>query len=83
MSKLLVELYLPAALRGYDIKLPADVPLYQSLPLIGQAVSRLTAGLYAAGETPVLIDGESGMIFNIDMTPRELGLRNGSRLMLI
>ncbi len=83
MNKLLIELYLPAALRSYDVRLPAGIPLYQSLPLLGGAASRLTAGLYTAGADAALLDRESGRILNIDMTPRELGLRNGSRLMLI
>ncbi len=83
MDKLIVELYLPAALRGYDVRLPADIPLYESIPLIAQAASRLTAGLYTAGADAALLDRESGMILNIDMTPREAGLCNGSRLMLI
>lgn len=83
MNKLLVEIYIPSALRTYDAKIPADVPLYQSVPLIGQACSRLSGGLYAADENTLLLQRDNGAILNINMTPVELGLCNGSRLMLI
>lgn len=83
MNKLIVEVYLPAALHAYDVRLPADIPLYQSVPLIGQACSRLSDGLYAADASGLLLQREDGAILDINMTPTELGLRNGSRLMLI
>lgn len=83
MNKLMVEIYLPAALRAYDVKLPANLPLYQIVPLIGQAISRLSGGLYAADDSTILLQQESGAILNINMTPAELGLCNGSRLILV
>lgn len=83
MDKLIVEIYLPAALQGYDVRLPTDVPLYHSLKLAGTALTRLSEGLYVADENAVLLERETGAILNINMTPRELGLRNGSRLVLI
>ncbi len=83
MKKFVVELYLPATLHTYDVRIPADLPLHQVIPLIGQAISRLSGGLYTADDNAILLQRESGAILNINMTPAELGLCNGSRLILI
>lgn len=83
MHKVIVEVYLPAALHSYDVKIPVNLPLHQLISLIGQAISRLSDGLYAADDSSILLQRESGSILNINMTPVELGLCNGSRLILI
>ena len=51
--------------------------------LAGREISRLSGGVYEADPACVLCDRESGAILNINMTVWELGLRNGSKLMLI
>lgn len=83
MNKYIVEIYLPAALQTYDVRIPANLPLHQFIALIGQAISRLSGGLYTADDNTILLQRESGAILNINMTPAELGLCNGSRLILI
>lgn len=83
MNKFIVEIYLPAALQTYDVRIPANLPLHQLITLIGQAISRLSGGLYTADDNTILLQRESGAILNINMTPAELGLCNGSRLILI
>lgn len=83
MNKLVVEVYLPAAQQKYDVRLPANAPLSTLTQLVGQVVSQASEGVYIADEGSVLLDRERGTIFDINMTPRELGLKNGSRLMLI
>lgn len=83
MNRILVEIYLPPALAAYDVRIPADVQLYKSIALVGQALSRLSGGLYTADRDAVVLQRDNGAILNINMTPWELGIRNGSRLMLI
>lgn len=83
MNKFLVEIYLPAAMRSYDVWIPPDVRVAEITPLAANALSRMSGGLYRVKGTPLLCWRESGQILNIDKTPWELGLRNGSRLLLI
>lgn len=83
MNKLLVEVYLPAAQKDYDILIPANMDLGQITKLVGSAISQLSGSLYSSDSTSILCDRESGEILNINMTAWDLGLRNGSRLMLI
>lgn len=83
MKKLTLEVYLPAMLRSFDIQVPADMKLAQAVSLISDALSQLSGGLYLADSSSLLCDLENGNMLNINMTAWDLGLRNGSRLMLI
>ena len=83
MNKLTVEVYLPSALKSYDIQIPASMRLSQITTLVSEALAQMSGTLYAADSTPMLCDLKSGAILNINMTAWDLGLRNGSRLMLI
>ena len=83
MSKILVEVYLPAALRSFDIRIPGELKLRQITPLVASAVAQMAWPLYSAGQQPVLCDRETGKILNVNMNPWQLGLKNGARLMLI
>ncbi len=83
MSKLMVTVYLPAAEREYDLMIPADLPLSHLTPLAARALSQVAEGLFIPDSSSLLCQRDTGEIFNINMTPYELGLRNGSRLMLI
>ena len=83
MNKLQIEIYLPAALRSFDVRISADMTLVQITQLVADALSQLSNSLYSAHSEPLLCDRDSGDILNINMTAWELGLRNGSRLMLI
>ncbi len=83
MKKLTVEVYLPAVLKSFDVRIPADMRLSQITPLISEALAQMSGALYSAGAVSLLCDYKSGEILNINMTAWDLGLRNGSRLMLI
>lgn len=83
MNKLLIEVYLPAAQKSFDLLIPADMKVSQLTKLAAQALSQLSGALYAADDDSLLCDRESGRILDINMTAWNLGLRNGSRLMLI
>ncbi len=83
MGKLTVTVYLPAALREYDLTIPADLPLSQLTPLAAKALSQAAEGRFIPAPASLLCQRDTGEILNINMTPYELGLRNGSRLMLI
>jgi len=83
MKKLTVEVYLPAVLKSFDVRIPADMLLSQITPLVSEALAQMSGALYSADEVSLLCDYRSGEILNINMTAWDLGLRNGSMLMLI
>ena len=83
MKRHTLEIYLPASQQAFDVQVPAGALLSQVASLAGQEISRLSGGTYEADDGSILCDRSSGSILNINMTVWELGLRNGSKLMLI
>ncbi len=83
MNKILVEVFVPVLNRQFDIFIPLQPPMYQVLDLMKKAVTELSGGRFSANEGTVLCYREEGTILNINLSVYELGLRNGSKLMLI
>lgn len=83
MNYIIVEVYLPAAKKTYDVKIPRTSCIWEITKLIANALTELSEGLYKASEDSVLLERESGAIFNINLSVEEAGLVNGSKLMLI
>lgn len=83
MNRLNIEVYLPAMLKSFDVQIPADMKLSQITPLVSDALAQMSGELYSSDASPILCSLEDGNILNINMTAWNLGLRNGSRLMLI
>ncbi len=81
--KALVDIYLPAASKSFDVYIPLDIPLSMVMPLISSALSDLTDGKYQAGPDAILCDAYTGEIFDVNIEVHELGINNGSKLMLI
>ena len=82
MNKILVEVYVPAIGRTYDMLIPCDAKVFELLPLISGVVEKLANGLFVANDT-ILCNGNTGTIFNKNMSVIDMELKNGSRLMLL
>lgn len=83
MNKVLVEVFIPAARRTYDIFIPRASRLSEILMLLNRIVPDLSDGYFIAGRDTVLCSRHDGLIYNLNMTVEELGLENGAQLMLI
>lgn len=82
-EKVLVEITVPAAGEKFDVFIPQDSQMSEVLSLVAAALSDLSGGRYTAATDAVLCDMETGIIYNVNMAVAELGIQNGSRLMLI
>ena len=82
-NKALVEVSVPASGEKFDVFIPLESRMSEVLPLVSSALSDLTGVKYKATRDAVLCDADTGIIFNINMKVVELGIKNGSRLMLI
>lgn len=82
-NKALVEISVPAAGEKFDVFIPLESKMSEVLKLVSTALSDLSGGRYKASNEAVLCDAKTGIIFNINMEVAELGIRNGSQLMLI
>lgn len=82
-NKALVEISVPAAGRKYDVYIPLDSKMSEVVAMVAGALSDLTKGSYKASDDAILCDADTGIIFNVNMEVAELGIKTGSRLMLI
>lgn len=82
-NKVLVEITVPAAGEKYDVWIPLESKMADVLSMVSSALSDLSNGRYTAAGDVILCDANSGAIFNVNMEVAELGIKNGSRLMLI
>lgn len=83
MKDIYLQIYVPSKNRTFDIKASKSLMLYQLKSMIYDVISsEIDVELLEKSE-PTLCDKQSGIIFNINMSIAELGLRNGSQLMLI
>ena len=83
MNKILVEVFVPAAGKSFDVFISLESHMEDVRKMLCQSVNHLTNGNYFADDDTVICDAESGIIFNVNMSVYELGIKNGSRLMLI
>lgn len=83
MKKLLLEIYLPAAQRAFDVLVPPNLTLGQIATLAAKSLSELSGGLYRTNGGGILFDRKSGAMLDIDMTAQRAGIGNGAKLMLI
>lgn len=82
-NKILVEISVPAAARKFDVYIPLESKMSAVVKMVAVALSDLSEGKYKATEDTILCDADTGVIFNINMEVAELGIKTGSRLMLI
>ncbi|KAA0549165.1 methyltransferase [Bacillus sp. BGMRC 2118] len=83
MDKVLVEIYIPASDEVYDVFIPLNSKCFEILSLLSKVMTELSKGYFIATNSTVLCDRESGAYLNINMSIEELGLKNGSKLMLL
>jgi hypothetical protein len=83
MDKVLVEVYVPASEKSFDVFLPLESKLYEVVYLLNNTISELTQGEFSSTGDAILCDRHTGQILNINLTVEENGIINGTKLMLI
>ena len=83
MNYIIVEVFLPAANKPFDIKISKNSMMWEVVKLVSSALEELSDGMYKASEDSILCNRDTGTIYNINLSIEELGLLDGSRLILI
>lgn len=83
MNKVLAEIFVPVLDYTFDAFLPLESPMSQVLELLKKAVKDMSDGRFIADENTAICHREDGTILNINLSVYELGIHNGSKLMLI
>lgn len=83
MNKVLVNIYFPAVCSSYDVYIPCESELSEISEMLRSICGELTDHMYLATENSVICDRVTGNVLDVNMTPDELCLVNGSKLMYI
>ena len=83
MDKILVSVYVPIIKESYDIFIPRCVQIYDVLELIKKAITELSEDRFISNNSTVLCNKKDGQVIDINKSADELGITNGSKLMLI
>lgn len=81
-NQILVECFVPSVNQNYDIRIPTEKTIHEVIELLSKSISELSGGLFIAEES-LLCDRNSGRVYDINLSVKEQGLVNGSKLMLI
>ncbi|MBR2589514.1 MAG: methyltransferase [Clostridia bacterium] len=83
MDKVLVEIFVPVANTSFDVFIPQTSKMSEIVQLVSGTFTELSGGKFKANAESVLCDAKTGDIFNINLSVYELGIHNGSKLILI
>ncbi|MDQ0194709.1 methyltransferase [Paenibacillus wynnii] len=83
MDKIIIEVYIPAISQTLDVFIPQDLRLSEIEGLMIAAVTEVSGGFFTSSQDTVICDKTTGTVLDVNMSARELGLSNGSMLMLI
>ena len=83
MSRILVEVRIPAASLRRDAFIPFEMPMHEVMALLKSALADDVTPVLQMSDDMVLCDAATGAIFNVNWTPEEIGLEDGSQIMLI
>ena len=81
-NQILVECFVPSVNQSYDIKIPMEKKVHEVIELLSKSICELSGGLFIAEES-LLCDRNSGRVYDINLSVKEHGLTNGSKLMLL
>lgn len=82
-NKVLVEVIVPFLETRYQMYIPINKRISVVIKLIEKALKEMTNGYYPSKEGSVIIDVESGNVFDINITVKESKMVNGSKIILI
>lgn len=82
-NKILVEVYVPILDQKYDVLIPINKKIQNVTRLINEAVIDLSNGCYNKKDNIVLYNRENGMLLEPKLNVKEVGLVNGSQVILI
>ncbi len=82
-DQILVECFVPSVNQSFDAFLPLHKTIKEILELLSKSICELSGGLFIADEDVLLCDRGSGKVYDINLSVKEQGLTNGSKLMLV
>lgn len=82
-NKLLVTVIVPLLEEKYEVFIPIGKRVSEIIKLLEKALKEMTNGYYPNKEDSVIIDAESGSVFDVNITIKETKMINGSKIILL
>ena len=82
-NKVLVDVIVPLLEEKYQLYIPINKRISVVIRLIEKALNEMTNGYYPIKDSSVIIDVESGNVFDINITVKESKMINGSQVILL
>lgn len=82
-NKVLVDVIVPLLEEKYQVYIPINKRISVVIRLIENALKEMTNGYYPIKEDSVIIDVESGNVYDINITVKESKMINGSKIILL
>ena len=82
-NKLLVSVFVPLLEEKYELYIPINKRISIVINLIEKALKEMTNGYYPSKEGSVIIDVETGNVYDVNITVKESKMINGSEIILI
>ena len=83
MNKIIVQVYLPADGKTYDVRVPENMYVYDVVKVLAELFSESAKGFYYKGGVNILCFRESGKSLLQNCTLKELGVSNRTQLMFV
>ena len=82
-NKLLVDVFVPLLEEKYELYIPINKRISVVIKLIEKALKEMTNGYYPIKEGSVIIDVETGNVYDVNITVKESKMINSSEIILI
>ena len=82
MNKVMVEVFLPAVGKSYDLNIPKHLSVGMVVQMLCCIFSEMQVGEYIPSSTSILFDSETGDILDYQVSIDSLSLTTGKKLML-
>lgn len=82
-NKLLVKLIVPLLEEQYEVFIPINKRISTIIKLIEKALNEMTNGYYPKKDNSVIIDAESGNVFDVNLLVKDSKMINGSKIILL
>ena len=83
MNKVLLELFLPASGKFFDVRIPRQISVYQATQMIICMLEEMNTGEYMPDMAVVMCDAKTGEQYDINVSIDSLKLCNGTKIMLV
>lgn len=82
-NKVCVDLIVPAIEERYNVFIPINKKTLEVIYLLAKALNEMTNGCFEISSNLSLINGDNGLLYDVDKTFLENKILNGAKIILL